>query len=337
MESIFRTFSAHKHRLMGFENVIGVGIGYKMVGGAYTRKKAICVLVKSKKPLSELPSAQAVPSKIGDHHTDVIEVGEIVLLSHIEKMRPAPPGCSIGHYLITAGTFGCVVVDRKGGSRLMLSNNHVLANMTDGNDDRAQKGDAIFQPGRYDHGTSADLIAHLERWVPIHRDVAAPTCPIAKAVESAGNAVMKMMKPNYRMRFLKAMKAENLVDCALARPVADDLITQEIIDIGVPAGASQAAVGMKVQKSGRTSGLTKGEIIVIGATLKVAMGDTGDATFSDQLVMTSIGEPGDSGSLVLDEDDRAVGLLAAGSNKATICGSIQNVLNLLDINLVVKK
>lgn len=327
-------FCAHRNRLLRMQNVIGVGVGDKRVGGRPTGKKAICVLVREKKPLSELPATHAIPERIDDHHTDVIEIGHIKLLANTERMRPAAPGCSIGHYLITAGTFGCVVRDKNRGRRLILSNNHVLANITDGQDGRARVGDPIYQPGVYDLGTPDDTIAHLERWVPIYRIDRAPTCPIAMALDNIANSILKTIRPNYSVRLSRSTTVENLVDAAVARPVSDSVITDSILEIGVPRGLASPFLGMKVQKNGRTSGLTTGEIMVVGATLRISMGDVGEAMFSDQIVTTPMGQPGDSGSLVLDEQKRAVGLLSAGSEKATVCSLISNVLNLLAVSLV---
>jgi hypothetical protein len=316
-------------------NVVGVGVGHKIKDGVNTHRKAICVLVKEKKPLAELPTAHAIPLSLGGYETDVIEVGQLVALQdRLSKLRPAPPGCSIGHYLVTAGTLGCLVKDRSTGARLILSNNHVLANMTDGTDGRASTGDQVFQPGKYDNGTQDDVIGRLERWIPIYRDSANPGCPVAAAAERAGNKMIKMIRPNYHMKFFRVSAIENMVDAAVARPTSETVVMPEIIGIGIPAGVSHAQIGARLQKSGRTSGLTAGEVMVIGATLQVMMGDLGFATFHDQIVTSAMAEPGDSGSLVLDESRKAVGLLGAGSDKATILSSIQNVLDLLDVDLV---
>lgn len=336
MDSIFRAFSAHRTNLLHLENVVGVGVGHKSVGGLKTGRKAIVVLVRQKVPLAEIPSSHAIPKTLSGHATDVIEVGDIVLLTRTGRLRPALPGSSIGHFAVSAGTFGCVVLDNKTNERLILSNNHVLANMTDGRDGRAREGDDIYQPGRYDNATTDDLIGHLLRWVPIYRDVMRPDCTVAKAVEEVGNAIIRMVKPAYQMRLVKKLNRENLVDAAIARPLSPELISDEIIDIGVPKGVVDPIIGMAVQKSGRTSGYTTGSIVVIGASIKVAMGDIGFATFVDQIVTTPMGEPGDSGSLILDDQSRAVGLLAAGSDKATVGGNIKNVLQSLNVRLLTK-
>nr|WP_201767350.1 hypothetical protein [Sporomusa ovata] len=53
--------------------------------------------------------------------------------------------------------------------------------------------------------------------------------------------------------------------------------------------------------------------------------------FTDQILAGPMSMPGDSGSLVLTNDNYAVGLLFAGSERATMFNKIQHVLDKLDI------
>jgi hypothetical protein len=115
--------------------------------------------------------------------------------------------------------------------------------------------------------------------------------------------------------------------------VDESWVRKEILELGAPTGVAEARVGQRVQKSGRSSGVTWGEIVAVDASLVVNMGEVGEAHFEDQLVATNMSQPGDSGSLVLDEYNRAVGLLFAGSTKATVINRMENVLRLLDISL----
>lgn len=130
-------------------NVVGVGYGSKMsygAGGAIIENElAIRVYVKSKLPLSEIPTGSKVPAKINGLPTDVIAVGDITALG-----RPVMCGASIGHYTVNAGTLGCLVrrVAETTNDRFILSNNHVLAKSN-----KAKKGDAILEPGPKDGGT----------------------------------------------------------------------------------------------------------------------------------------------------------------------------------------
>ena len=55
--------------------------------------------------------------------------------------------------------------------------------------------------------------------------------------------------------------------------------------------------------------------------------------FVDQLITSAVCRPGDSGSLLVDSQNQAVGLLFAGSDKVSVCNRIDHVCRLLDIEL----
>ena len=148
----------HEARLMNMDNVVATGVGFKIAGTTQTTEPSVIVSVTKKLPLDQISAAALVPKTVNNVKTDVIETGKLVAFQDpTQKMRPAQPGVSLGHYQITAGTFGCLV--QRGGQIYILSNNHVLANVND-----AQIGDPIWQPGKYDSGTSADQIATLEQF-----------------------------------------------------------------------------------------------------------------------------------------------------------------------------
>lgn len=146
MERHYRVLNKVQNRILKMPNVVGVGVGFKQVGLNRTKKPAIIIFVEKKVPDANLLRGQKVPDKINGLETDVIEIGQVRLLERVMKMRPAFPGSSIGHYKISAGTFGVVVKDKNSGEKLILSNNHILANGSNGSDGRASKGDAILQP-----------------------------------------------------------------------------------------------------------------------------------------------------------------------------------------------
>ncbi|MGI6667788.1 MAG: trypsin-like serine protease [Bacillota bacterium] len=332
MDAVLQALRVSTPKILGLPNVVGVGKGQKHVCGQCTGKPTVTVLVTKKLPKRELGSSQIVPRSIADADTDVIEVGDVRALARTERLRPVRPGSSVGHYKITAGTFGAMVYDVKTGEPLILSNNHVLANSTNGRDGRAKIGDPILQPGRHDAGRDPkDVIGHLYRFVPITMDVGTSDCRVASAVERLLNTVVRRFRKNYSLRIFKKYGSENLVDAAVAKPVSADIIIPDIIDLGVPKGAAEVTVGERVSKSGRTTGTNSGEVKVVQATIKISMGDTGDAVFSDQVVTSHMAEPGDSGSVVLNQKGQVVGLLSAGSDTVSIFARIQNVLNLLQV------
>ena len=137
-----------------------------------------------------------------------------------------------------------------------------------------------------------------------------------------------MVRPDYKVQFLKAEAKGNLVDCAVAKPFPR-LVSPEIVEIGYVNGVETMKPGLNVQKSGRTTGLTRGEIKTIATTLRVQMAPDTYAIFTDQAVADLQSAGGDSGSLVLDEENNAVGLLFAGSDKYTIINQINYVLDQL--------
>jgi hypothetical protein len=313
----------HESELLSLPNVVGVGIGEKVSDDKKTGDMAVVVYVQRKYAPSSLNKRDTVPKTLealtsvtipptpgqpdtselelsgAKVVTDVKEIGEIFAQAYTARLRPAQPGYSMGHFQITAGTFGAVVRDScKPCQSYMLSNNHVFANSN-----AAAFGDPILQPGAFDGGTfPADVVARLTRFVPI---------------------------------FFGSPDRYNLVDAAIATPLDSRLMMASIVGIGIPKGTREAEVGMKVTKSGRTTQTTTGEVIDANATVAVNFGASGIAYFRHQVITTNMSQGGDSGSLLLSaEDQRAVGLLFAGSSVVTIHNHIKNVELALGIEVV---
>jgi flavin-binding protein dodecin len=322
----------HKEKLLTRPHVVGVGVGYKQTDGRKTDEISLVVLVRQKLSPVRLAPDALVPREVDGLRTDVIQVGELrPFLTHTDRWRPAPGGVSLGHYQITAGTLGAVVRDRATGDRLILSNNHVLANTN-----AAQIGDAILQPGPYDGGTVAnDTIAHLERFSTIQFAGSPSTCGIASSYAAVGNAVARLLGSHHHLEVTRVdAQAVNLVDAAVARPVQDSDVLDEIYEIGTVSGTVPAQLGMAVRKSGRTTALTTGQIDVMDATVSVSYDAGRTATFEGQLVAGPMSQGGDSGSLFVAGDSlKAVGLLFAGSDQTTIFNPIQAVLDALAVTI----
>ena len=58
------------------------------------------------------------------------------------------------------------------------------------------------------------------------------------------------------------------------------------------------------------------------------------AVFHGQLMSGAMSQGGDSGSAVLDDQKRVVGLLYAGSDTTTLINPIQDVLTALNVEIV---
>jgi hypothetical protein len=244
---------------------------------------------------------------------DVRFVGRVVKLESPatlqKRRRPMVIGCSIGHFAITAGTLGCFVKDRKSGATLILSNNHVLANEND-----AKKGDAILQPGSFDKGKRPkDVVAKLRRFVTL------------------------------------ASGKVNFVDCADATPVKGITFDNATLGtFGALAGVGPQVVadGAVVRKVGRTTGETSGRVTAFELDNVVVGYDIGNLRFDDQIEIEGAGiqafsDGGDSGSLIVDEELRAIALLFAGGDSGgtngmglTYGNPIHAVLDSLGVDLL---
>lgn len=324
--------------LLRLPNVVGVAVGNKIKKGEDTGKPALSVLVTHKVETALLSDDEKIQPKIDETQTDVVEVGEIFagggpvpapVLDPDDnpapargrgvgagvqasspglrrRIRPAQGGFSVGHFRITAGTLGTCCYDLQPfpaipTSYYILSNNHVLANSND-----ARPGDPILQPGPADGGNHpGDTIARLSRFVPI-RYISGDSAPC------------------------------NFVDAAIAEGDLQDLDRKVFWGGHVKHLYSAPNVGDVVQKTGRTTGFTTGEVTHVNGTVNVNYGGGRIARFCRQIITTHMSSPGDSGSLVTNLDEGAVGLLFAGSATHTIVNNISLVQALLRIRVTEK-
>ena len=323
-----RVKDTHVFDLLGKRNVVGVGLGYKVSQGVNTGELSLIVSVMRKADVSALAAEDLVPKALEGVKTDVVETGKLraLDLGPRDRWRPVvPPGVSVGHYRITAGTFGCLV--RRGDEVFILSNNHVLADVNQG-----QAGDAILQPALADDGTADDRIATLADYVPIDFGTSEPECPFAELLAKSLNYVAGALGSSHQLQAVKKTLGVNRVDAALARPLSSDLVKNEILYIGAPTGVGEVTLGTEVQKTGRTTGHTQGIVTQIDATVRIDY-EGPSALFAGQIVAGPMSQGGDSGSAVLDMEERVVGLLFAGSDAATIINPIGEVLAALNVEL----
>jgi hypothetical protein len=211
--------------------------------------------------------------------------------------RPVPLGVSIGNENeCAAGTLGARVT--KNGNVYILSNNHVLARQNAGS-----PGEHILQPGRYD---------------------TSPQCSIP-----AGSSIGTLSQ----FVTINFSGGSNTVDAALASTTTA-LVGNATFSggYGQPNHTTKdATVGLAVQKCGRTTSCTHGQVAAINATVTVQY-DVGVATFVNQVVVGgkrgAFSKAGDSGSLIVTDDANAnpVALLFAGGQTTTIGNPINAVL-----------
>lgn len=314
-------------RLLDNPNVVATGVGYKIVDGEKTSTLSIICSVKEKLPSSQLLKKDIIASNFDGIPTDIIQTGVIrAFMSNTGRVRPAPGGVSIGHIDITAGTLGCLV--KKNNEVYILSNNHVLANSNNG-----QIGDPIVQPGKYDGGSYPnDHIANLYQFIPINFFNMPSICSTATGISNFLNGLAKLVNSSARFRTISIKALDNLVDAAIAKPINTNDVSGEILEIGTIQGTVPGELGMAIKKSGRTTGLTTGEITQVDVTVNVSYGDIKMALFTDQLMAGAMSQGGDSGSAVLTANNQLTGLLFAGSDSTTVINRIENVFAALGVS-----
>ncbi len=328
LKSVREILKTTRKRLLMNPNVVATGIGYKIVEGKKTPDLSIACSVKEKLPDSQLLKKHLIASSFDGIPTDIIQTGIIrAFMANTGRIRPAPGGVSIGHINITAGTLGCLV--KKNNEVYILSNNHVLADSNNG-----QIGDPILQPGPYDGGLfPGDHIADLYQFIPLNFSDSRHSCSTANGIASFLNGLAKLINSNARFRTFSAQAVENLVDAAIAKPLNNSEVTGEILEIGTIQGTVTGELGMAIKKSGRTTGLTTGEITQVDVSATVSYGDNKTALFTDQLMAGAMSQGGDSGSAVLTAGNQLTGLLFAGSDSTTIINRIENVVTALGVSV----
>jgi hypothetical protein len=310
-------FKAVKHekqlvnRFTTDPNLLGIGVGPKEVEGNTTPNLALKFFVRVKKPKKDLTRKELLPAKVSELLTDVVKLAPLRARANFtQKLRPGLGGCSgcvVVPGLTYTGTLGLGMRGHGGlaDKTFVLSNNHVLAN-----ENRANIGDPVIQPGSLDGGDQvADKIGELFDFVHLQFSTfGQPNPPV------------------------------NKVDAACAEVTNFGDFSREIFWVGYPTGwRTRASVedavtkgNTQVQKTGRTTGYTTGNIAAVAYDGWVGY-DSGDAFFEDQILIQpgSFSAPGDSGSCILDMEENIIGLLFAGGATHTIGNFIENVWQLL--------
>src|SRR6266513_1416196 len=141
--------------------------------------------------------------------------------------------------------------------------------------------------------------------------------------------------------YTAAVPLGNNVDCALAGLRSGKMDSTGFIEgIGtISSNVKAPAIGLAVEKSGRTTGTTTGTIGSIHTSVNVqyqircGSGRIYTISYADQVVINSnsFSAGGDSGSLIVTSNSchQPVGLLFAGSSSTTVANPIGEVLSRL--------
>lgn len=323
-KELVATFYLNRRRLLSIPGVVGVDIGYKISDHAFTNRVAIRVHVERKLPpgyfndckYNLIPRSDAPKEEVTPEQQYCGPKGKPALMDVIEaKYRPLqmsePPRQSTA--LERPRRLERVNRRRRldplvGGISIGTPQTPVgtlgalVWDKTDGSvcilsnwhvlagDLHAEIGNPCFQPGRLDQGTSGDVIARLKRW-SFNRHTDAAIAELTGSRHYCAGEIVSMY--------------------------------QQISGV-----EKEPYLGMKVFKSGRSSGFTPGFIdgLYFSAPIQYSNGIV--RVFEDQIHIApippdnpskpvlSISEPGDSGSVWVTESNGegylAVGLHFAG-------------------------
>jgi len=228
---------------------------------------------------------------------------------HRKRYRPIVGGVSVsGPWSQATGTNGMTVIDAKDQELAALSNDHVYG---------FSPGVGVvtcMQPGTADREQFTDPTARFGTLKRVADDLSKPD-PLSYA----------------------GIYVDHYVDSAIAKPDQPELLSKEILEIGVPKGVKASYLNLPVQKSGRTSGLTKGKITAEHATVFVGYQNPMNYFYRkkmvDQILTSKMLDAGDSGSILLTEDGYVVGLGFAGSDQVSVFNRWENVERLMQVKL----
>jgi len=283
--SISLKYAPHLRKLPNFVGISGY-LHKKIVKGKVTDVDCIRIYVSKKVPKEELKPEEIMPSEIEGLPTDLVVVPKPRALS-TARWRPTIAGVSETHKDLGACTRSWYVREKETGKILILGCNHCYAK-----ENTAAIGDECLQPSPANGGIYPnDVSGKLYRFVTID-----------------------WVNPNR-------------VDVALVEPVID--WKYSIHNINAVRGKKLPELDMRVKKNGRTTSLTRGRISDPSVTVLVDYPISGlDALFEDQIMVRGDNrfvDGGDSGSLLLTEDNYALGLIFAGTT-----GGLYGIANKID-------
>jgi len=301
----------HEQSLLALPNVTGVGVGYKIVNGRRTDEVCVRVYVSRKRAPEELDPGDMAPPSINGVATDVIEA----LFEAQSNGGAATLDDRKKRRNPMAGgvSIGPVISKGAGTLGVWAIDNHtnnplLLTNWHVLCDvDDCQTGAVVVQPGRFDDGREPE------------------------------DAVAALLR----------VGITDQTDAAVARLTGQRPLKRQSLGLGPVSDIGAAALGLTVRKSGRTTGLTKGVIADIDATVAVA-GDYPDPIrlvegldifgrrFFNQIVIEGdppISASGDSGSVWIDDSNWLIGLHFAGSTGRALANPMQTVVDVLNISI----
>lgn len=321
-----------------FPGVVDVAFGQKQTGGSYKDDISIVVFVTEKKAEKDVPADQRIPASFEGYPTDVRVItstkphtcDDSSTYSTIKGgIQIANPFSTTTH-AISSGTLGCIVRKRNDTDRenvRLLSNKHVL-----------------FAQG----GRAGDYIYHP--WSPVPSGFASPgdSNSLGPVEATAFYGDVSYTPPGATTAdnfFIDCATALINIDCTcLGTHCTKDVVTYNETINGLQVNGSDSITDVRslindasiinhnVFKVGRTTGKTTGIVRLVNAPIQIHSDPDDDHSSLINVHNTiqidfdtssthnglnckgavHFSELGDSGSLIVDEQGRAVGLISMG-------------------------
>lgn len=219
-----------------------------------------------------------------------------------------PPGWKTGSLILT-GTLAAVVINRTTRQQYLLSGNHVFFALAD---KPQAEYPATFDAAKYNiasnkiGGLVYEFADSGEKY-PIGKTAIRPVPPpaVAADVPAATAVAQANADPKY----------PDFMDAALATVTPGVSTSFEVNDIGVVRGPIDAKLGMHVKMNGATSGIQTGYIAGVSSSTMVnpSVYRTTNRFVAKNFIQTDFhADHGDSGSLLVNDDNRVVGILSFG-------------------------
>ncbi|HET6669328.1 MAG TPA: hypothetical protein VFH15_03760 [Pyrinomonadaceae bacterium] len=339
------TFARAREVFGKIEGVTSVGLGQKRTGGDYTDKIVILVQVKEKKKEVELPVEQRIPPVFEGYRTDVVvaEVAELLKCDNTDAYDVIQGGIQVvptthdefGNF--EEGTLGCIVRRRGDTGRenvYLLTCSHVLVHKD------FQKGDVAYHPfappprssipakgpstglGKiqdhpfFNNRDYQYIINGVPKTDDFFLDCAIARIQIDSKCWDDCSCTKDTQKYDTTIIDLQLVKE----GANLTNYISD--VRSVIEDTNILSGAQNT-----VFKVGRTTGRTVGKVRTLGSTPFKDPENPARTLQADNVIgieldtsttpvnckgNANFAERGDSGSLVLDAQGRAIGLLFLG-------------------------
>jgi hypothetical protein len=284
--------------LLGLPGVLGVGFGLKEVAGRATSAMAWRVYVRRKLPASEVTAAERIPSRVDGFVTDVLEKGPTSPAALSPVAVEVGAGDRLANSRGVPGTLGGLAVTR-GGANVFLSAHHVLFGLG------GIEGESVWSVEQA-HG------------VPRFRLLGQTLRGYWGVVRHADHEVF--------------------VDCAIGQIGGEVSSRSDAHADGIAAPRA----GARVSKVGSATRVTEGIVVDVSYPDVAHCWGRAHQAPGQILVqgLSSEGSPpafsaeGDSGSLLINEENKAIGLLWGVTQRGEgVASPIAAVLQTLEVEL----